>query len=187
MDDQQLKRDIQSGVKDPLLDITTFEDKSLDEAYGTQAEKPVGSSSTVSQAMIKRFNQHSIMVSVHMRENHFSKLFISLQVLKASNTNTPNNEELINGSAENSTNHISNTVSNNNEEHVNKKQRIQEKISYEDLDTDPGNKASTKPQLNLSKVRRNSFGIMCIIVLFSGGKVFAWSCSWCRYRQLKSR
>lgn len=62
MDDLEMKKDIQSGIKDPLLDITQFEDKSLDEGYGTQAEK-VNGSGTISQAMIKRFNQHSIMVT----------------------------------------------------------------------------------------------------------------------------
>lgn len=62
MDDQEMKKDIQAGVEDPLVDITAFEDKSLDEGYGGGSEKPPSSSGTVSQAMIKRFNQHSIMV-----------------------------------------------------------------------------------------------------------------------------
>lgn len=64
IDDQEMKKDIQTGINDPLLDITSFEDKSIDECYGAQAEKPTGNTGTVSQAMIKRFNQHSIMVSV---------------------------------------------------------------------------------------------------------------------------
>lgn len=59
-----MKKDIQAGVEDPLVDITSFEDKTLDEAYGGGNEKPASSSGTVSQAMIKRFNQHSIMVNV---------------------------------------------------------------------------------------------------------------------------
>lgn len=62
MDDLEMKKDIQNGIKDPLVDITQFEDKSLDEGYGTQAEK-VNGTGTISQAMIKRFNQHSIMVT----------------------------------------------------------------------------------------------------------------------------
>lgn len=62
IDDNELKKDIQAGVEDPLVDITSFEDKTLDEAYGTGIEKPPTVTGTVSQAMIKRFNQHSIMV-----------------------------------------------------------------------------------------------------------------------------
>lgn len=62
IDDQEMKKDIQTGVKDPLVNITEFEDKTLDEGYGTTQEKPPSNTGTVSQAMIKRFNQHSIMV-----------------------------------------------------------------------------------------------------------------------------
>lgn len=63
IDDQEMKRDIQKGVDDPLVNLTEFEDKSLDEGYGTATAKSSTSSGTVSQAMIKRFNQHSIMVN----------------------------------------------------------------------------------------------------------------------------
>lgn len=62
MDDQELKKDIQSGIEDPLVDITSFEDKSLDEGYGTLNEKVPSNPGNVHQSMIKRFNQHSIMV-----------------------------------------------------------------------------------------------------------------------------
>lgn len=76
MDDQELKKDIQAGVEDPLVDITSFEDKSMDEAYGTGAEKTPSSTGTVSQAMIKRFNQHSIMVKFSI-----SNLLINILLL----------------------------------------------------------------------------------------------------------
>lgn len=61
IDDQEMKKDIQSGVDDPLVNISGFEDKTYDAAYGVPNDKP-NSLGTVSQAMIKRFNQHSIMV-----------------------------------------------------------------------------------------------------------------------------
>lgn len=64
IDDQELQRDIQIGVNDPLVNITEFEDKTVDEGYGTTLEKLPNNMGTVSQAMIKRFNQHSIMVTV---------------------------------------------------------------------------------------------------------------------------
>lgn len=57
-----MKKDISLGVEDPLVDLTEFEDKTFDEGYGTAVEKSMYNTGTVSQAMIKRFNQHSIMV-----------------------------------------------------------------------------------------------------------------------------
>lgn len=62
MDDQELKKDIQTGIEDPLVDITSFEDKTLDEGFGTLGEKVPNNPGNVHQSMIKRFNQHSIMV-----------------------------------------------------------------------------------------------------------------------------
>lgn len=63
IDDQELKKDIQSGINDPLVDITSFEDQTLDENYGSGLSKSDKTSGNiVHQSMIKRFNQHSIMV-----------------------------------------------------------------------------------------------------------------------------
>lgn len=63
IDDQELKKDLQSGINDPLVDITSFEDQSLDENYGSGCSKSdKASGNIVHQSMIKRFNQHSIMV-----------------------------------------------------------------------------------------------------------------------------
>ncbi|CAG5103915.1 Similar to Tfb1: General transcription factor IIH subunit 1 (Drosophila melanogaster) [Cotesia congregata] len=63
IDDQELKKDIQTGISDPLLDITSFEDKTTDENYDSGFSKSDKSSGNiVHQSMIKRFNQHSIMV-----------------------------------------------------------------------------------------------------------------------------
>lgn len=77
MDDQELKRDIQSGVKDPLVNLVEFEDKTLDEGYGTLSDKPQGSVGSVSQAMIKRFNQHSIMVGIFLYCNKCVSRYIA--------------------------------------------------------------------------------------------------------------
>lgn len=63
IDDQELKKDLQTGINDPLVDITSFEDQSLDENYGSGYSKSDKTSGNiVHQSMIKRFNQHSIMV-----------------------------------------------------------------------------------------------------------------------------
>lgn len=63
IDDQELKRDIQAGIDDPMVDITGFDDANLEEIYNSTSskhDKPSGN--IVHQNMIKRFNQHSIMV-----------------------------------------------------------------------------------------------------------------------------
>lgn len=63
IDDQELKKDLQTGINDPLVDITSFEDQTLDENYGSGYSKlDKTSGNIVHQNMIKRFNQHSIMV-----------------------------------------------------------------------------------------------------------------------------
>lgn len=90
IDDQEMKKDIQTGINDPLLDITSFEDTNLDENYGSEvgkADKPSGN--IVHQNMIKRFNQHSIMV------------------MKASTakSSTSSNEPQMNGSASSAAKH----------------------------------------------------------------------------------
>ncbi|KRT85497.1 hypothetical protein AMK59_1717, partial [Oryctes borbonicus] len=136
IDDQEMKKDIQSGVEDPLVNIVEFEDSTLDEGYGNQIEKTPTSAGTVSQAMIKRFNQHSIMV------------------LKASKNKIQ--ENLQNG-VESSVKVSEN--SSDATEHINKKQRIQEKILYDDLDSEADNKTNVQ-HLNLSKVERYLHGPM---------------------------
>ncbi|XP_018331842.1 general transcription factor IIH subunit 1 [Agrilus planipennis] len=141
IDDQEMKRDIQDGVKDPLVDITSFEDKSLDEGYGTEVEKLPGTFGTVSQAMIKRFNQHSIMV------------------LKASKNKTDQTSDQ-NGLQESSTSAKVKDSRPEGDEHLNKKLRIQEKITYEDLEISNDKSDNSKIQLNLSKVERYLHGPM---------------------------
>ena len=63
IDDQELKKDIQAGIDDPMVDITGFDNVNLDEMYDSGSGKTDKSSGNiVHQSMIKRFNQHSIMV-----------------------------------------------------------------------------------------------------------------------------
>ncbi|XP_050506912.1 general transcription factor IIH subunit 1 [Diabrotica virgifera virgifera] len=143
LDDQEMKKDIQTGVKDPLINITEFEDKTIDEGYGLTSEKPANSTGTVSQAMIKRFNQHSIMV------------------LKSSKN--AGNDNLQQNGADKSTinaNGVSVNGQTSSDGPVNKRQRLLEKITYDDLE-DTNNDSNTKSvQLNLSKVERYLHGPM---------------------------
>lgn len=90
IDDQEMKKDLQTGINDPLLDIASFEDTGLDENYGSDVGKAdKASGNVVHQSMIKRFNQHSIMV------------------MKASTgrPSTADNEPQVNGSASSASKH----------------------------------------------------------------------------------
>ncbi|XP_053282909.1 general transcription factor IIH subunit 1 [Pleuronectes platessa] len=67
-DELGLKSMVTQGVKNPLVDLLSLEDKSLDEGYGVRTAMPSTSNAnrTVKEssnsAIIKRFNHHSAMV-----------------------------------------------------------------------------------------------------------------------------
>ncbi|XP_049860635.1 general transcription factor IIH subunit 1 [Schistocerca gregaria] len=135
LDDQELKKDITCGIEDPLVNITEFEDTTLDEGYGTGIEKSGTSQSgnMVHQNMIKRFNQHSIMVLKACQQHTYEQ---------------PESPSQINGNI-------------NSEPQSNvKKLRLQEKITYEDLDATSESNNVSAPQLSLSRVDRYLHGPM---------------------------
>lgn len=67
-DEKGLKSMVVQGVKNPLVDLLSLEDKSLDEGYGLNTAVPSTSNShktvkdSSNSAIIKRFNHHSAMV-----------------------------------------------------------------------------------------------------------------------------
>ncbi|XP_054633647.1 general transcription factor IIH subunit 1 [Dunckerocampus dactyliophorus] len=67
-DEKGLKSMVVQGVKNPLVDLQSLEDKSLDEGYGVSTPPPSTSNCNRSvkessnYAIIKRFNHHSAMV-----------------------------------------------------------------------------------------------------------------------------
>uniref|UniRef100_A0A672N2T9 BSD domain-containing protein n=1 Tax=Sinocyclocheilus grahami TaxID=75366 RepID=A0A672N2T9_SINGR len=67
-DEKGLKSMVTQGVKNPMVDLLSLEDKSLDEGYGTATVPTTSNSSNKSlrensnSAIIKRFNHHSAMV-----------------------------------------------------------------------------------------------------------------------------
>ncbi|XP_033940539.1 general transcription factor IIH subunit 1 [Pseudochaenichthys georgianus] len=65
-DEIGLKSMVVQGVKNPLVDLLSLEDKTLDEGYGVCTTMPSTSNRTVkdssNSAIIKRFNHHSAMV-----------------------------------------------------------------------------------------------------------------------------
>lgn len=69
IDDQALKIAVAVGAGDVLLDLQTFEDNTLEEGFGgaVSDKSGVNSGNIVHQSMIKRFNQHSTMVSLYTK------------------------------------------------------------------------------------------------------------------------
>ncbi|EFX83821.1 hypothetical protein DAPPUDRAFT_301632 [Daphnia pulex] len=114
-DEQILRQDLSTAIKDPLLDLTTLNDVVEEESSSTPSNSKINN--IAHQNMIRRFNQHSILV------------------LKASEQ-APGEQAL---------------ESSVPEPAPSKRIRLQEAMSYEDLesnDTDP------TVQLNLSRIER---------------------------------
>ena len=59
-DDKRMKEQTRAGISDPLANIGVLNDKTIDESFGTNDNN--SASNIVHQSIIKRFNQHSIMV-----------------------------------------------------------------------------------------------------------------------------
>ncbi|XP_023714083.1 general transcription factor IIH subunit 1 isoform X3 [Cryptotermes secundus] len=148
LDDQELKKDISAGIEDPLVDITSFEDKTLDEGYGTGGDRSCGiqSGNIVHQNMIKRFNQHSIMVLKACQQNtlchsgseRLEQSGVPEKQASQSNESSPGCSD-----------HL----------HTAKKLRIQEKLVYDDLESD-SKMQHQGTELSLSRVERYLHGPM---------------------------
>ncbi|XP_034246933.1 general transcription factor IIH subunit 1 [Thrips palmi] len=133
LDDQELKQDINSGISDPLVDITSFEDTSLAEGYGITPDKPTSSAGNiVHQSMIKRFNQHSIMVLKACQEKDAAQTNGTAPESKQSNGAGSSDSSL--------------------KPPEEKRSRLQEKITYEDLDMVSTTQTAPPLRLNLGKV-----------------------------------
>lgn len=135
-DEKGLKSMVVQGVKNPMVDLQSLEDKSVDEGYGSVAVPSTSNSSkTVKEnsnsAIIKRFNHHSAMVlAAGLRKG-------DAVVDQANETNDGNSRD-------------SDVF-----QPPLKKVKLQEAIEYEDLEKQSG---PTTIALNLKKSDRYSHG-----------------------------
>ncbi|XP_077566550.1 general transcription factor IIH subunit 1 [Stigmatopora nigra] len=136
-DEKGLKSMVVQGVKNPLVDLQSLEDKTLDEGYGVSTPLPSTSNSNRSvkessnYAIIKRFNHHSAMV------------------LAAGSRKGENDQ----GSETSSTD--GNSRDSDLFQPPIKKVKLQEAIEYEDLQRENGPKVVA---LNLKKSDRYAHG-----------------------------
>nr|CAG4649250.1 EOG090X04EN [Scapholeberis mucronata] len=110
-DEQVLKQDLTSGIKDPLLDLTSLNDIAEEDVSSAPSNKV---SNIAHQNMIRRFNQHSILVL------KASQSAAGIEPVAAEPTPP-------------------------------KRARLQEAVSYEDLES---NETNPTVQLNLSRIER---------------------------------
>uniref|UniRef100_A0A1B0G4A4 General transcription factor IIH subunit 1 n=1 Tax=Glossina morsitans morsitans TaxID=37546 RepID=A0A1B0G4A4_GLOMM len=171
IDDQTLKAAVQQGAGDPLLDLKQFEDVPLEEGFCSVSgdRTAVNSGNIVHQNMIKRFNQHSIMVLKTCTDVNAANAKATGSGGSTGNKSTKEKD----GSAE-KTRHKDNLqngdMNGDCTENPAKKQRIIEKIHYDDLgdpllDTETANNnalndAKKPQQINLAKVERYLYGPM---------------------------
>lgn len=163
IDDSALRKQIRGNLGDPFLDLGKFGDNTIEEGFcssnaGDAKAEGSGGGNIVHQSIIKRFNQHSFMV------------------LKSCQTVPPEEEKKVektektpevNGSSEKKRKIVEVeptpiilTDEQIAEQSLKKKQRIVEKIQYDDLGGETSNLTSftASPALNLERLERYLYG-----------------------------
>ncbi|XP_017835854.1 general transcription factor IIH subunit 1 [Drosophila busckii] len=164
IDDQALKAAVQQGAGDPLLDLKKFEDVPLEEGFCSVAgdRNVVNSGNIVHQNMIKRFNQHSIMVlktCANVSSANGSSSGRSGMANGPLGSGSSMHQNGVNGKSAKGQSSDNNIAEQDAPQA--KKQRLMEKIHYEDLgdplidSDDEAQQVSNKPHsFELSKVER---------------------------------
>jgi transcription initiation factor TFIIH subunit 1 len=170
IDDSTLRREIRNNLGDPLLDLGKFGDNTIEEGFcssnsNDQKMENVGGN-IVHQSIIKRFNQHSFMVLKSCQE----KATPAATVTSNEEKKVDDKEKKINGSTESGKKRktvesevvvLPPTPEELAEQQLKKKQRIVEKIQFDDLGS--GSSADSQARapsntLNLERLERYLYG-----------------------------
>ncbi|XP_062525334.1 general transcription factor IIH subunit 1 isoform X2 [Bombyx mori] len=147
---------IASAMRHTTLDLTVDLNKFIEHVpllpteEEASNEKDRSDNNSIHRNMIKRFNQHSIMVLKASQKSNSSNNSNS----SSSKTSNNNNKVIENGVKD--TNGVSKRPAEHSTEPIEKKKRILEQIHYEDLVADQGN--DDVQELKLSKVERYLLG-----------------------------
>ncbi|XP_037302347.1 general transcription factor IIH subunit 1 [Manduca sexta] len=152
MDDHAIASAMKHTTLDLTVDLNQFTEPVplLPNEEETSNDKDRSDTTSIHRNMIKRFNQHSIMVLKASHKTNSS----SSNVSNSSNKTTNNNNKLENGVKD--TNGVKRPPEEKCVEPMEKKKRILEQIHYEDLEGDGGN--DDIQELKLSKVERYLLG-----------------------------
>ncbi|XP_026313596.1 general transcription factor IIH subunit 1 [Hyposmocoma kahamanoa] len=154
MDDQAIASAMKHTTLDLTVDLPQFVEPIplLPNEEDTPHEKERGDSTSIHRNMIKRFNQHSIMV---LKASH--KTNSSNNNNSSSSKTTNNNNKIVENGMQNG-NGVAKKRSSEDKtfEPHEKKKRILEKIHYEDLES--SSKREDTQELKLSKIERYLLG-----------------------------
>lgn len=171
IDDSALRKEIRNNLGDPLLDLGKFGDNTIEEGFcssntNDQKAENVGGN-IVHQSIIKRFNQHSFMVLKSCQE----KVPAPAPVTANEEKKSEEEEKKVNGTTEVDGKgkkrkqveiEVPPTPEELAEKQLKKKQRINEKIQFDDLGSEAMNAASSAlapaSTLNLERLERYLYG-----------------------------
>lgn len=183
IDDSTLRREIRNNLGDPFLDLGKFGDNTIEEGFcsaNANDQKTEGASggNIVHQSIVKRFNQHSIMVLKSCQEKVPTATVTSSSDEKKTaeekdKKTAEEKDKKINGSMEGEREKKKRkpvevelpppTAEEIQEQSIKKRQRIVEKIQFDDLGSSSytGNGGSTPilpNNLNLERLERYLYG-----------------------------
>ena len=174
-DDRSIREQLKAGVADKVANVTAFSDKTLDENYGgfdgqvpttggvgigggksaaaaaaaAAATSASAAASVVSQNIIKRFNQHSIMV---MRTSaNVPPTKASENGNSSSASSSSSSSSVVNGGQRHKEQQLVNQEETGGIDDAVKMKRLRDQLTYNDLEAEPPKKTS---KLNLKKVER---------------------------------
>lgn len=157
IDDSTLRKEIRGNLGDPLLDLGKFGDNTIEEGFCSSNAgdgKTEAGGNIVHQSIIKRFNQHSFMVlkSCQSEAEKAEKAEKTPEV----NGSSEKRRKIVEVEAP----PVALTDEQLTEQSLKKKQRIVEKIQYDDLGGETSNTLSfaPSPALNLERLERYLYG-----------------------------